>query len=335
MGSGSWSTAGYTATTARKVSTGTTFGYDTYAKRTGSYTAHESLDPSKAKPADGPFAGLVMRESRDSDEHPNSTPIIVGFDSTGSMGHIPRTVQKKLTTLFGLLVEKNYAPDPQVCVSTYGDAWVDRVPLQVAQFESDNRIDDNLDNMYLEGGGGGNGGETASALLYFAAHHTNTDKWEKRGEKGYIFLIADEIMLDLSKSQINELIGQNPVGKQEPGDLTVKGIARDVSEKWEVIILMIDNSAAKYQSSFKHYSELFGATNVLIVENPDTIAETIAAAVGVLEGRDASTVADDLVSTGASREVAVRASNLVTPLKKMGSSKVKLMASTGASASRF
>ena len=31
--------------------------------------------------------------------------------------------------------------------TTYG------VPLQISQFESDNRIDDNLDNLFLEGGG--------------------------------------------------------------------------------------------------------------------------------------------------------------------------------------
>ena len=84
-----------------------------------------------------------------------STPIAVLFDVTGSMGGVPRVLQTKLPQLLGLLLRKGYATDPQILFGAIGDATCDRVPLQVGQFESDNRMDDDLGRIVLEGGGGG------------------------------------------------------------------------------------------------------------------------------------------------------------------------------------
>lgn len=311
MGNGLWSTKTYEQGTQAKIRSGSAFAYDAHTRRSGNYKAHEDLDPSKAIPSAGPLAGKVVRESRDSDEHPNSTPIFIGFDSTGSMGFVPRVVQDKLKTVFGLIMEKQYAPDPQVAVATYGDAWIDRVPLQVSQFESDNRVDDNLDKMFLEGGGGGNGGETASLMLYFAAHHTSTDSVEKRGKKGYLFFVADETMLDITPAHVERHIGAKPFETGEMPSLALEDIATAVQEKYEVVILLIDNLSARMQGSHEHYSRLFGADHVLTVEDPNMIAETIASLVGMFEGRDQTTVEDDLVASGVSKDVAVRVTTQV------------------------
>lgn len=297
MGGGTWSAATYDAVTGSKTRSGTTFGYDTFARSSGTYKAHESLDPCKEN-----SAGLNIRESRDSAEHPNSLPIIVGFDSTGSMGSVPRVVQQKLTTLFTLLIDKKYVNDPQIAVATYGDAICDRVPLQFSQFESDNRIDSNLDNMFLEGGGGGNSGETSQLLLYYAATHTETDAWEKRGKKGHLFVIADEKQVPITADHIKKYIGDDQPLLE---DISSEGIARAVTEKWNVWILLIDNMSARMQHSQEFYTNLFGVKNVLVVEDPNTIAETIAAAIGYAEGTDISTIESDL-GEAAGREIALR-----------------------------
>lgn len=293
MGSGTWSSATYSAVSGAKIRAGATFDYS--ARATG---VHEKLDPKRLN-----AASQNIRESRDSDEHPASTPIIVGFDETGSMGSIPRLVLTKLKTLFSLLVDKGYATDPQISVAAYGDAANgERAPLQISQFESDNRIDDNLDLIYIEGLGGGNNGETSNLLLYYAATHVSTDAFEKRGRKGHLIIIGDERQVPLTSEMIRTYVGdEQPLLE----DISFEGIARAVTEKWDVWILLINNAAARMQHSEAFYTDLFGPDHVLVVEDPGTIAETIAALIGYAEGRDAATIADDLTEA-AGKEVAVR-----------------------------
>ena len=84
----------------------------------------------------------------------------------------PRALQAKLPQLLGLLLRKGYAAHPQIMFGAIGDATCDRAPLQVGQFESDNRMDDDLSRILLEGGGGGQKTESYELALYFMARHT-------------------------------------------------------------------------------------------------------------------------------------------------------------------
>lgn len=299
MGYGTYSTSAYAKSTGAKIASGSTFSYDRTARSTGVYKAHESVDPKKLN-ADK----KNLREARDNVDNPNTVPVVVGFDSTGSMRNTPRVVQQKLTTLFGLLVRQGYLESPAVSVATYGDAYCDRVPLQISQFEADNRVDDALDNLILEGGGGGNGGETATLLWYYLNKHVVTDAWEKRNKKGYLFLIADEIALDLKPSHVVDYIGDEP-----PADttkLTVANIAKELQEKWDVYILLMDNDSAHWQGSYEFYKKLFGDKHVVVLENDETVSETIGAMIGRLENDDLDDdeLINDLVAEGATKAVA-------------------------------
>lgn len=299
MGGGSWSAQTYNRTTQAKINSGTTFGYATYARQTGQMKPHELLDPKRLN-----AAGLNIRESRDNGDV-ESLPLIIGLDGTGSMGRIPGEVQKKLAGLFGLLVRKGYCGDaiPQLAITMYGDAKTDQIPLQFSQFEADNRFEEQgLDNLVHEGNGGGNFGESQSLAWYYMVHHVVTDAWEKRGKKGYYFVIADEISHELTAQQVKDNVGDGePLGSLRTADL-----AKALQEKWEVVVLLIDNMSARSQGSQKFYSDLFGAQNVLVVENPDTIAETIGAAIGMMENSDLDVdeLEDDLVDVGYDRQIA-------------------------------
>nr|BFE69318.1 hypothetical protein GCM10020092_026190 [Actinoplanes digitatis] len=168
MGSGHWSTDVYAAAAGYRAASGTSaFAYSDGGAR----KAHPALDPMN----------VGKRESRDSDEHPHSTPIAVLFDVTGSMGTVPRVLQTKLPQLLGLLTRKGYATDPHILFGAIGDATCDRVPLQIGQFESDNRMDEDLARIVLEGGGGGQRRESYELAMYFMARHTSLDSIAARG----------------------------------------------------------------------------------------------------------------------------------------------------------
>ena len=136
---------------------------------------------------------IKIRESRDSEDSPRSTPVIIGFDVTASMGYLAKelatnAINKAVTYLY------KYKPisDPHIMCAAIGDCLSDAHPLQATQFEADIRIIKQLTELYLEGGGGGNGSESYNLLWYFAAKKTKTDAYEKRKQKGFIFTIGDD-----------------------------------------------------------------------------------------------------------------------------------------------
>lgn len=194
MGSGSYSDMAYRSFASSR----------NYAKSSISEIFSRSMDRSnslqsfntgaraynKVKDA---MTSVGIRECRDSEEHPNVTPIIIAFDVTGSMGRIPHLLIKdQLPKIMNFLQEVN-VPDPQVMFMAIGDHYSDDYPIQTGQFEADTeKILNTLQSLYLERGGGGNGGESYSLAWLIAGYHTETDSWYKRHKKGFLFTIGDE-----------------------------------------------------------------------------------------------------------------------------------------------
>lgn len=274
MGSGRWDADVYTRTAAYRKATGTpTFAYSaTLHDRVprSKWRVHETLDPK----------GVMVRESRDSDEHPQSRAIVVLFDVTGSMHTIPQTLQQKLPQLLGVLLRRGYVTDPQILFGAIGDATCDRVPLQIGQWESDNRMDTHLENLVLEGGGGGQVTESYELALYFMARHTAMDCWEKRGEKGYLFVIGDEMAYHYVKPKEVEAI----LGEKLAEPVPIVTIAREVTERFHTYYLLPTAAAhGREERIADFWRELLGQ-NVLQLDDPDAVCEVIALQIGLEEG---------------------------------------------------
>lgn len=219
MGSGSYTSADWSKLkSSRKISD---------SSDAGNIFERRSMDPK----FDPKYIGF--RESRDSEDHPDSTPIIIGLDVTGSMGYLASQIAKEgLHETMMKLFSTKPVNDPQIMFSAIGDV-VDRAPLQVTQFESDIRIAQQLLDLWLEGGGG-DGPEDYPLLWYFAAKHTSADRFEKRGKKGYMFTIGDA---DCHKTISGEDISK--IFSDKSDTLTSAEIAKMASEKYELFHIQI------------------------------------------------------------------------------------------------
>lgn len=174
------------------------------------------------------------RESRDSEEHTNSTPIAIGVDVTGSMGYLStQIIKESLNALMIELYGSDIITDPQLMFAALGDV-VDQAPLQITQFESDIRIAEQLMDLWIEGCGG-DAPEDYQLLWYFLAHHTDIDSFNKRGKKGICITIGDAGIHDkVSANNINKVFDDNV-----DRDFTSAELAREASEKYELIHIII------------------------------------------------------------------------------------------------
>lgn len=240
---------------------------------------HKNLDPK----------GVKLRESRDSYDNPNSTPIIVALDVTGSMGMIAEVLARKgLGTLFTEILGRKPVTDPHLMFMAVGDANFDQAPLQVSQFEADNRIVEQLAQIYLEGGGGGNSFESYNLPWYFAANHTEHDSLIKRGKRGYLFTVGDEESPQMiTKEQIALVLGDTPEREVDSAEML-----REAQRKYDVFHVIIQEGSHAHShpdAVRKSWNAMLGQ-HVIPLADHTKLAETIVSTIEVVEGRDAKAV---------------------------------------------
>jgi hypothetical protein len=291
MGSGTFDASAYRSFTTSTTGKSTD---EIYSAR----SINKNLDPK----------GVKMRESRDSTDNPNSTPIIVALDVTGSMGIIADVIAREgLGTLFKEILGRKSVSDPHLMFMAIGDANYDEAPLQVSQFEADNRIVEQLTQIWLEHGGGGNRFESYNLPWYFASAHTVHDSLIKRGKRGYLFTIGDEeAPQNLTLEQIEKFIGDTP-----ERDMTSAEMLADAQRAYDVfhIIIKEGDHARSYLNEVRgSWQSILGQKAILLADHKK-LAETIVATIEMSEGvaakevskRFGSVVFDAVKSLPASR----------------------------------
>lgn len=232
MGSGSFTTSSfrsYSTSRGRTVDAKGTVTSDSLQDFYTQTNIHKDLNPYK-----------VVRECCDSEEHPNTIPVIIGLDVTGSMGRACVKTAQNLNTIITSLYDK--FDDIEFMIMGIGDLSYDRAPIQASQFESDVRIAEHLDKVYMEHGGGGNGFESYTAAWYFGLHHTKLDCW-KRGKKGIIITMGDEPLNPyLPKYPLEKITGDNL-----EADVETKDLYELTKEKFDIYHIAIDDFDDCYQ----------------------------------------------------------------------------------------
>jgi hypothetical protein len=230
----------------------------------GSRELKDSMNPN----------GVTLRESRDSEEHPNSVPIIIALDVTGSMGNVPEhLVREGLPHIMEKILEAGIK-DPQVLFLAIGDHECDRAPLQVGQFESsDELLDKWLTDTWLEGHGGGNNGESYGLAWFFAGKYTEHDAMNKRGQKGILFTIGDEPNL----RTYPERALKNIMGTGQFSTMTDKQLYEMACEKYDIYHIHIqETGAGRNISTIDGWKQLL-QDNLILAQKHQDVSNIIAA----------------------------------------------------------
>ncbi len=279
MGGGSWTKDAF-STYSRSVGR----NVDNSGVVTTDYRSAQDMFKSR-RIADELNPRNVVRECRDTDEHPNTIPVILALDVTGSMGDAAMEVAKKLNAVMTKLYDNTQ--DVEFLVMGIGDLAYDSAPVQASQFESDIRIAEQLDKIYFEGGGGGNGYESYTAAWYFGLHHTKLDCWE-RGKKGIIITMGDEPL----NPYLPYRSLKTATGDGLQGDIVTAELYNAVTQKFDVFHLMVNDR----RTSYRHYSNSCKATfgkyldgQHLIEVTLDNLTDTIVDIVSNVANTNSST----------------------------------------------
>lgn len=284
MGGGSWSNDAVRARTRTRRSM-------PQQRVFTSTRLHEGLSPK----------GLVVRESRDSDEHPESVAIIFDMDITGSMRNIPKLLA---TEILGDLMPSilPYDADAQLLFAAVGDAddgHRSEAPWQNGQWESDDKLADQwLTKLWLDGSGGSRPYESYDLAFYFAARLTSIDCYEKRGRRGYLFITGDDICRDrVRASTVNALLGRDEL----TNDVPIQEILAEAADKFHIFFLIPDQRRCQDYvvgtTVIEHWQRLLGDHGSVIgLHDPRDTAVAAAMLFGLTEGhlRDLDAVREEL-----------------------------------------
>lgn len=256
----------------------TTSAYHTYATSVGATynvsTGRLSGQTFKSNRIDESLnpRNFNVRECVNNDEHPNTIPVILALDVTGSMG----SACKETAATLGIIITNLYEKfkDIEFCVMGIGDLAYDSAPIQMSQFESDVRIAEALDKIYMEYGGGGNGYESYSAAWYMGLKRTKLDCFDKQGRKGIIITMGDEPLNPyLPEFQLSNSIG----GFVESSDIDTKKLYNEAIEKFDIYHIAVDHPDTSYrhykQDIEKTFGQLLGSK--LKISSIDNLSNTI------------------------------------------------------------
>jgi hypothetical protein len=272
VGSGRWTTDSYTS-----YATSTNYRTATRAEVFSSSKMPQALDPLK----------IAIRESCDSELNPNSTPIIMGLDVTGSMGEYAELIAKDyLPDLIGRIIEESPIADPHMMFMGIDDAHCSHGgDLQVSQFEADIKILEQLRQIWLVGGGGGNNSESYDLPWYFAGTKTKIDSFDKRNQKGFLFTFGDEEAPyeTLKSAELKRIFGSGQFGDTTPAESLA--LAKKMYHVFHVVIEQGSYYRSRPEKVRGSWTEILG-NNVLFLKDANDLAEVVLGTLKIASGAD-------------------------------------------------
>jgi hypothetical protein len=116
--------------------------------------------------------------------------------------------------------------------------------------------------------------------MYFIARHTDIDCWAKHGRKGYLFIIGDEMAYStVNHREVSAVIGD---GLQQ--NIPTAAIVKELRERYHVFYILPQGASYGGDATILGFWRKLLGQNVLELEDPEAVCETIALAIGMTEG---------------------------------------------------
>lgn len=291
MGGGTWNTRSFVSYCSTKDMTVDSLT----GSITGTYSSQQMYKQLNIHKELNPYN--IVRECVDSEEHPETIPVILALDVTGSMGKTAVEVAKELNVIMTDLYSR--VKDIEFCVMGIGDLAYDDSPIQMSQFESDIRIAEHMDKVYFEYGGGCNVYESYTAAWYMGLNHTKLDCWN-RGKKGIIITLGDE--------QLNPYLPDHKLasvtGDSLQSNVETKNLYHAVCEKFDVYHIDVKHRSYRdsgIDSSWKQYMDDNHYKSVSLNAVKDTIVDMILNSIGT--STTGSTVVETTIQQNENGEI--------------------------------
>lgn len=236
---------------------------------------------------------IGIRESFDSEDSPNSTPVILGFDVTGSMGYLANEIAtKSLNETITRIISEKVVDDPHLMCAAFTS---ETDPMQITQFEADIRVVEQLLDFVL---GGGNRYSFDNLLWYFAAKHTQIDSFKKRGKKGILIGIGDEICGGESNFLCPAAI-ENVFKDTVSKDIQFYEAYEMASEQYEIAHIVIGPDyrfdEKNPRNSYKGWNEAIpGRVAKISSNNVDKLDDVIIAVMKLIKGETKDSILDSI-----------------------------------------
>ena len=149
-------------------------------------------------------------------------------------------------------------------------------------------------------------------VIYTCLANQSIDCFEKRGKKGYLFLLGDEHTYDLVlRDEAAKVFGDTL-----EADVSTKTLIEEVQARYELFFIIPSGTSHFRDPALKkHWADLIGAERVIMLEDPDAVCEAIGLAIGLVEGTtDLHDAKAGLAADGASASIVASVDTALGPL---------------------
>jgi|GEM_PF-1961926 len=209
--------------------------------------------------------------------HGPKLPILLATDGTGSMGENVEKAFYAMKSMNAMLqgVRDRYQTDHSFAVMQ--DVGDSHPVFQMAQFESDERMAEHV-RLLIPDHNGGDATEDYDIGLCFVRNWVETDI-VRYGLKGYFSIVADQI----GRGEVYPDDVKRHLGHEIQAAISTRALCRELLKSWHLFYCRVAGNDIYSDRTARWWTERLGPGRVIMVPNPDLLAEVQAGLVYVTE----------------------------------------------------